>query len=232
MFRDKTILITGAAGGLGRALAQTLLESGGNVVLLDKDLTSLERVYDEAADSTSGIPVLLPVDLSRAGPDDYSEISGQINAQFGQLDALVHTAVAFDSLRLLEQVEPNDWFEQIQVNLTAPWMLTNACLPQLRKADNGTVLFLLEQMEKVDGAFRGAYGISKHALRAMVKMYGQENADITVLGINPGPMRTTLRQKFYYAENPEDQPVPEVAAQKIADILAGETPVSQSIFDL
>ncbi len=223
MLDNKTILITGAAGGLGSALARASLAAGANVILLDINQSVLEHIHDEAQAQHRDAVSLLPLDLSKAGPEDYQEIVMQIRRQHDVLDALVHCAVSFDALRLLEQIEPLEWQQQMQINLTAPWLLSNACMPLLRAAEAGMLIFMLEDMEKSAAAFRGAYGIAKHATRAMVSMYKQVNTDLTILGVNPGPMRSELRQKFYYAENPADQPEPQTKARQLIKILAGKS---------
>ena len=86
----------------------------------------------------------------------------------------------------------------------------------------------------MEGAFWGAYGVSKHALRALVKQFAQECAStrVQVLGINPGAMATSLRAEAYHAENPTTLPSPATAAEKIMDLLSGKNVPADVMVDL
>ena len=88
----------------------------------------------------------------------------------------------------------------------------------------GRLYFLLEDLPKVQGAFWGAYGVSKHALSALVSQLHAElkSSSIQVLGINPGPMSTPLRSRAYHSEPPDAQAAPSVAAGLIMQYLEGK----------
>jgi len=102
--------------------------------------------------------------------------------------------------------------------------LSVSCLPLLRKSTTGRLYFLLEDMEKMSGPFWGAYGVSKHALKALTSQFAAEctSSGIQVLGINPGPMRTPIRASAYHGEDPGLQAEPVTAAKKILEFLSGE----------
>jgi NAD(P)-dependent dehydrogenase (short-subunit alcohol dehydrogenase family) len=228
----KTILITGAAGGLGSALTFGCLKENASVILLDKNERELEKIHATAVDKGWNKISLVPLDLARAGPEEFRNVVTEIDRQFGGLDTLVHCAVQFDSLGLLEQIEPDQWLENLQVNLNAPWLLSTVCLPLLRRSRSGCLVFMLDDLEEAGKAFRGAYGASKHALNAIAGMFSQECRDIRVLGINPGPMRSAFRQNTHYAERPADQPDPEEKAKTIIGIMSETMPGSDLYIDL
>jgi NAD(P)-dependent dehydrogenase (short-subunit alcohol dehydrogenase family) len=230
----KTVLVTGAAGSLGSALALACARDEYRAVLLDSDQRGLERVFDRAAEERLPAPVLHPLDLSVAGPDDLREMLQAIDRQFGGLDAVVHCAARFQGLSPLEHVAPEEWLLHLQVNLNAAWLLSALCLPWLRKSDAGRLYFLLEDMDKVGGPLWGPYGVSKHALRALVGQLAAEcqGSGLQVLGINPAPMQSPLRSRAYLAENPAAQPEPGVAAAHIVDLLAGRRVPSGVYVDL
>lgn len=219
----KTIIITGAAGGLGSALSAVAAHQGCNVVLLDNDQQGLEKAYDRAEASRAGGVALCPLDLAGAGPEDYEVMLQTVVSEFGRVDALVHCAARFDSLTPLEHVPPQDWLGHIQVNLNAAWLLSARSLPLLRES-SGRLVFLLEDLEKVNGALWGPYGVAKHALRALANQFALEcrNSGVEVKGIDPGPMSSALRARAYHAEKPGTQADPAVAAQKIVEYLSGE----------
>ncbi len=230
----KTVLVTGAAGSLGSALALACARQGYRTVLLDSDRRGLERVFDRAAEEGLPAPVLHPLDLSVAGPHEFQNMLEAIERQFGGLDALVHCAARFHGLTPLEHVAPEEWLLHLQVNLNAAWLLTALCLPALRMSGVGRLYFLLEDLRKVGGPLWGPYGVSKHALRALVGQLAAEcqGSGIQVLGINPGPMRSPLRFSAYLAENPTSLPEPEAAAADIVALLSGRREPSGVYLDL
>jgi len=230
----KTIIVTGAAGGLGAALSLESAKAGFNTVLLDCDQRGLEQVYDRITDAGLPDPALFPMDLAAAGPEHFDQLLDQVNAEFGGLDAVVHCAARFEGLTPLDQVSPPEWLMQIQVNLNAAWLLSAQSLPLLRSSDSGRLYFLLENLVKVEGAFWGGYGVSKHALRALVSQFAAEcqSSGVQVLGINPGPLRSALRSRAYHGENPVSQPDPETAAWKIMQLLTGDIEADDTFVDL
>ncbi len=224
MLKNKTILITGAAGGLGSELSFLCATAGCNTVMLDNDRKGLESTYDFITGKGLTEPVLYPIDLASATPEHFEELVDTLDSEFGGLDGLIHCAARFDGLRPLDQVSPPEWLHQMQVNINACWLLSVSCLPLLRKTSTGRLYFLLEDMDRMSGAFWGAYGVSKHALKALTGQFAAEctSAGIQVLGINPGPMRTPIRASAYHGENPGLQPEPVTAATKILEFLSGE----------
>jgi len=230
----KTILITGAAGGLGSALALQCAIAGANLVLLDKNRRGLGVVSDTLTERGLNSPGLYPMNLAGAGPDDYTDLVSTIDSEFAGLHALVHCALDFDGLQPLEQVAPQDWLQSMQVNVNAPWLLSCAVLPLLKKSDGGRLFFLLDDIETVTGAYWGAYGTGKAALNGMVRQFDEtlSNSGVDVRGIIPGAMRTGFRAKVYHAENPMDQPDPEIIARRITGMLSGDLLDHKLILDL
>lgn len=219
----KTILITGAAGGLGSAIAMQCAGLGAELVLLDKNRRGLGELSDKLTDLQLKSPGLYPLNLAAAGVDDFGDLVKTIETEFGRLDALIHCAVDFDSLQPLDQVQPQDWLQSIQVNVNAPWLLSCALLPLLKKSENGRLFFMLDDLETVTDGYWGAYGTSKAALTGMTRQFYNtlNNTPISVRGIIPGPMRTGFRAKVYHAENPMEQPDPAIVASKIVSMLTG-----------
>ena len=219
----KTILITGAAGGLGSALALQCANDGADLVLLDKNRRGLSALSDKITEQGLTPPGLYPMDLAGAGIDDFKQLSETVKKEFGALHALVHCALEFDSLQPLDQIEPQGWLQSIQVNVNAPWLLSCELLPLMKQAKTGRLFFMLDDIEIVTGPYWGAYGTAKAALVGLVQQFHSSvsNTNIVVKGINPGAMRTDFRAKVYHAENPMEQPDPAIAASKIAAMLVG-----------
>ena len=219
----KTVLITGAAGGLGSALAQQCAGLGAELILLDKNRRGLGELSDRMTDQGFTPPGLYPLNLAAAGVDDFDDLLDTINSEFGGLNALIHCAVDFDSLQPFEQVQPQDWLQSMQVNVNAPWLLSCTLLPLLKRSEDGHLLFMLDDLEAVTDAYWGAYGAGKAALTGIVRQFDAalSHSPVSVHGIIPGPMRTGFRARVYHAENPMEQPDPAIVAEKIAAILTG-----------
>jgi len=222
--KGKTILITGAAGGLGGALALQCAHQGAELVLLDKDRRGLSALSDSMTEAGLPEPGLYPLDLAGAGIDDFNGLVDVIQSEFGGLHALVHCAIDFEGLQPLDQIEPQSWLRSIQVNLNAPWLLSCACLPMLKQSDNSRLFFLVDDPERVSDAYWGPYGVAKAGLMGLLKQFQAtlSNTSVLVRGIDPGAMRTPFRAKVYHAENPMDQPEPGIAATRIVELLSDD----------
>ena len=199
---QRVILVSGAHGGLGSAAAVACARAGATVVLLGRKLPKLNRVYDAVAQAGAE-PLLYPLDLEGASPDDYAELADRLRAELGHLDGVLHCAVEFKGLTPLEHTDPAAFARVVHVNLTAPWWLSQACLPLLRQAQDAALVFALDDLERVSQPYWGAYGIAQHGLAAMVGMLHAElaSSSVRVSALQPGPMRTGLRSRAYADDN-------------------------------
>ena len=199
---QRVVLVSGAHGGLGSAAAVACARAGATVVLLGRKLPKLNRVYDAVAQAGAE-PLLYPLDLEGASPDDYAELADRLRAELGHLDGLLHCAVEFKGLTPLEHTDPAAFARVVHVNLTAPWWLSQACLPLLRQAQDAALVFALDDLERVGQPYWGAYGIAQHGLAAMVGMLHAElaSSSVRVSALQPGPMRTGLRSRAYADDN-------------------------------
>ena len=211
--KDRMVLVAGAAGGLGSAAAVACARAGAVVVLLGRKVAPLNRVYD-AAKAVGPEPMLYPLDLEGAAPDDYDQLAQSLDAEFGRLDGLLHCAAEFKGLTPLLHTDPANFARAIHVDLTARWWLTQACLPLLAKSDAGAVVFALDEVTRDGGAgaFWGGYGLAQAAQARLVPMLQAELGEggPRVTGFRPGPMRTALRGKAY-------QPNTDLDARPAAD---------------
>ena len=199
---QRVVLVSGAHGGLGSAAAVACARAGATVVLLGRKLPKLNRVYDAVAQAGAE-PLLYPLDMEGASPDDYAELADRLRAELGHLDGVLHCAVEFKGLTPLEHTDPAAFARVMHVNLTAPWWLSQACLPLLRQAQDAALVFALDDLERVGQPYWGAYGIAQHGLAAMVGMLHAElaSSSVRVSALQPGPMRTGLRSRAYADDN-------------------------------
>lgn len=217
----RVVLVTGAHGGYGRAVASACARAGATPVLLGRRSRRLEQVAD-ALEKEGAAPLLYPLDLEGASPDDYAELAERVGARFGRLDGLVHCAADFPGLTPLEHVDPAVFARTLHVDLTARWWLTQACLPRLRASDAGTVVFVIDPAACAAPAYWGGYGIAQHGLEALVAMLDAETAStpLRVRALRPGPMRTPLRARAYAADGDRAAREPAAFADACVEALA------------
>lgn len=197
----RIILITGAHGGLGTEAAKACAQAGATVVLLGRKLPKLNRVYD-AVKALGPEPALYPMDLAGADPSDYEQLADKLVSELGGLHGVLHCAAEFKGLAPLDTVEPADFVRTLHVNLTAPWLLTQACLPALKAQADSAVVFVSDEPVRVGRAYWGAYGLAKQGIENLATMLHDEtgNGPVRVSCLRPGPMRTDIRSRAYLEE--------------------------------
>ena len=211
LLEGQSILITGAANGLGCALAKAAANLGATVILLDRELRRLETVYDEIESAGGPQPAIYPLDLGGATDKDYLDLANNIDQELHQLNAIVHCAVAISPPAPIDHYSSSDWLKMMQTNLNAPFMLTKACLPLLKKSDSARIIFSTDNKSR---AYWGAIGVAKAGIESLTKILAHEaepaDADspvkLTVNAIDPGPMRTRSRGLVYPGEARDDLP--------------------------
>ncbi len=220
--KDKVVLVTGANRGFGRAMTFDLAKAGATVIMLGRDLGSLETTYDEVVDAGYQEPVLYPLDLEGATPEHYEQLQANLLEHFGQLDGLIHNAGIIGTMMPIEQYDIKLWYSTMQINVNAPFMLTQFLIPVLNKSDDARVLFLSSSVGRDARAYWGAYGVSKFAIEGLSKTLSEEleKTNIKVNSLDPKRMRTKMRQIAYPAENTEKNPLPETMSPVIVYLMS------------
>ncbi|HET7299827.1 MAG TPA: SDR family NAD(P)-dependent oxidoreductase [Oleiagrimonas sp.] len=220
--KDRVVLITGAAGGLGSATARACARAGATVVLAGHKARKLDKLYDELVESGAPKPAIVPLNLENATPTQYEQVVDIIKNELGHLDGLVHAAAYFDALTPLLHHKPDEWLRTLQVNLSAPFAFTQACQPLLMAAPDSAVVFITDDPDHMDSAHWGAYGVAKAGLERFASILHDEN-DTGAMRVHlllPGPMRTTLRRKAWFGEDPMTQPTPDATAEVVVHLLS------------
>ena len=221
--KDRVILIAGAAGGLGRASALACARAGATVLLAGRKRRALESVYDEVA-ALPGVrpPVIQLIDLLGATPADYESLAEMIGNELGRLDGIVHAAARFDGLTPIAMHKQREWVETLHVNLSAPFLMTQACMPLLQERADSAVVFVLDDSERMGRAHWGAYGTAKAALEGFASILHEETegSSLRVHALLPAPMRTALRRMAWFGENAENVETPEAAAEAVVYLLS------------
>lgn len=202
---NRTILVTGAAAGIGRAVAKAFALEGATVVLLDKNKADIESLYDEIEAAGAPQPALYPMDLLGATPKDYHDLAVSLDEHFGCLHGILHNAAYVGFLSRIDDHDVELWYRALQINLNAPFLLTQACLPLLRKAEDAVVLFTSDAVGRHGRAYWGSYAVAKAGLEGLMQVLADElrgSSNIRVNTIDPGPTRTNLRAHVYPGEDP------------------------------
>ncbi len=202
--KNQVILITGAGGGLGGTAALALAKQGAHIILLDKNIPKLEKVYDLIIEANAPKPTLYPFDLAGATEVQYEELAVTINDKYGSLQGLLHSAVELSAFTPIGIHETKDWGHTLNVNLNAPFILTRVLLPVLQKSEQASIVFTSDSMVREPKAYSGAYGVSKIALDGLAKILAEELESSKKIRVNtlvPGPINSPLRKKLFPAED-------------------------------
>jgi NAD(P)-dependent dehydrogenase (short-subunit alcohol dehydrogenase family) len=191
--RDKTVLITGASRGLGRALAEALAARGCKVVLVARDAAAVERAA-AAIRTAGGRAFGIAADV--ADKSATYAIMGQATALAGPIDILINNAstLGHTPLSLLIDTECEDLERVLAVNVLAPFRLTKAVLGSMLLRDSGLIVNLSSDAGVEAYPTWGSYGASKAALDQLSRIWASENAGshVRVLSVDPGEMDTDM----------------------------------------
>ena len=218
----KVILVTGANRGFGLAMTMDLSKAGATVIMLGRDLGSLEYAYDAVVDKGFQEPILYPLDLEGATPENYQSLQDDIFNQFEKLDGLIHNAAILGTMMPVDQYDIKLWYSTLQINLNGPFMLTQFLIPLLNKSDDARILFLSAEQGREAKAYWGAYGVSKFAVEGFAKTLSEEleKTNIRVNTLDPGVMRTEMRRAAYPAEDTTKKPLPESKSPAIVYLMS------------
>ena len=190
---DKTVLITGAARGIGLATSEIFSNANYNVLMLDRDIEELKKVSARISNSTT-----LSFDISDNRSGD--EISNLISSQIGELHALINNA-GIAQFGAIESCNSQIWREVMDTNLDGMFYLSQALIPLLKKT-RGSVVNIASISGLRASTLRIAYGTSKAAVIQLSKQQAVELGEygIRVNCVAPGPVRTKLAMAVHTPE--------------------------------
>lgn len=209
LLAGKSILVTGAGDGIGRAAALAYAAHGATVILLGRTVDKLEAVYDAIEAAGGAQPAIFPLDLATADEAQCRELARALEENFGHLDGLLHNASVLGERRPIESATYPAWQEVMQVNVNAQFLLTHALLPLLQAAPSASVIFTSSGVGRRGKAYWGAYAVSKFATEGFMQVLAAElenTSQVRVNSLNPGATNTGMRRAAYPAENPTDNP--------------------------
>lgn len=193
----KTALITGAARGIGLAAAKRFLADGWNVALLDINSETLKRAHADINKPQR----TLAIDCDVSDPAQVAAAFAALAKRFGRLDALVNNAGIAIFGPMLE-TSFADWSRVLAVNLSGPFLCTQAAVPLLREHGGGAIVNITSISGLRASTLRVAYGTSKAGLAHLTK---QQAVELGALGIRvnavaPGPVDTAMAKAVHTPE--------------------------------
>jgi len=177
-------------------------------VLVARSSADLEEV-DDRVRARGGQATLVPLDLRDGKAID--RLGGVLAERYGHLDVLIGNAAELGVLSPTGHIDPKVFERVMALNAGANHRLIRSLDPLLRAADHGRAIFVTCAQAREHKPFWGAYGASKAALEALVLSYAAETrrARLRVNLVDPGPMRTRLRERAYPGEAKDKAPLPD-----------------------
>lgn len=209
ILKNKNILITGATRGIGLELALTTARYGANTILIGKNKKKLEKIYDQIVEQNLPEPSIVPLNLAGATPKDYQELTHNIAVEYGQLDGLVHNAATIGIKTEIIHYDILKWYEALQVNLNAPFLITKFLLPLLKLSKQASIIFTTANEAIKGQPYQGAYGVSKAAIKNFMEILAAECEDYTNLrinAVNPNKVYSGIYTQNYPGTYPDNMP--------------------------
>lgn len=188
-FKDKTVVVTGAASGIGNACARGFAQAGARVVLTDVNVAAGEAAA--GAIRTGGDVRFLPLDVTdRASAE---ALAGRIEAELGRLDVLVNAA-GWDIIQPFMENSPEYWEKIVALNFMGPVQVTRALLPLLFASGSGRIVNVASDAGRVGSYGETVYAGAKGGIIAFTKSLAREvvRKQVRVNCVCPGPTDTPL----------------------------------------
>ena len=193
----KVVVVTGAARGIGLAIAKKFLSEGWRVVMLDIDgkAQALARKRLNEPDHT------LAIECDVSDPGQVAAAIEEALAEFEHIDALINNA-GIAVFKPVMQTSFEEWSRVLAVNLNGPFICTQACVPAMLARGEGSIVNITSISGVRASALRVAYGTSKAALMHMTKQQAVElgNQGIRVNAVSPGPVDTAMAKEVHTPE--------------------------------
>lgn len=210
-FSDRIVVINGATGTIGEAMAFALQRQGAQLILFGRKSDRLNHLADEltaelGAEAEQRAPVIQTVDFSGAAVEDYQTLADAIENNFGRIDILIHAMGQGGQLSPLAHSDLMKFQESLHLNLIAPFALTRSLwhlLEQSTKqaerpeANRAQVLFFTDRGTP---AFGNAYTLAHAAIERMIDQWANETTSVRINGLDPGPTHSGLRQYRFPGE--------------------------------
>lgn len=168
---SRTVLITGASGGLGAAVVASFARAGDRLVLVGRREAEL-RALAESLNLPRERALIATADITQQGALDAPVRDAA--DRFGAVEVAIHLAGGFKGGRPLVETPPETWEQMLQLNLTSAFVVAQAVLPEMLERRSGKLVFVSSRGGSVPGAGAAAYGASKAGLELLVRDLAEE----------------------------------------------------------
>ncbi|MBN6740925.1 glucose 1-dehydrogenase [Acidithiobacillus sp. MC6.1] len=195
--QGKRALVTGASGGLGRAIAETLAAAGAQVAVHYRKGKDEADTVVSCIEKAGGKAQAFQADIS--DPAAVENLVQQIEAAFGGLDILVNNAGMDGPHALVGEDDPQAWEKVIAVDLMGPYYCARAAIPRMEKNQDGVIINITSVHEFIPWEGYSAYTSAKAGLSMFTKTLAQETADkgIRVVALAPGAIQTPINESVW-----------------------------------
>jgi len=192
----RAALVSGAAGGIGRAISLAFAEAGAAVACCDIDLAGTAETV-RLVEAAGGQALALHCDV--ASESATRAAAKATHDAFGRLDILVSGAAPHDAAGTVLETSLADWQQVLAVNLTGSFLLCRAALPSMIASGGGSIILIASQLGRVGSAGRAAYCATKGALIQLAKVMAIDHAgeNIRVNALSPGAVETGRLTRRY-----------------------------------
>lgn len=215
---DRTVLVTGASRGIGRAASLACAKRGATVIALARTQSGLEALDDEVR-AAGGRAILIPADLTdEAG---LVRLPDALEQRFGCLDGLILNAGLLGPMTSVVDTPGKEWHQAFTVNLHANLALLKLLDPLLETSESARVVAVTSRAARVNKPFWSTYAASKAALDVLIKTYAEEKraGSIRANLLDPGPTATSMREEAMPGEDPSTITQPEAIGERLADMV-------------
>ena len=226
---NRICLITGSSRGIGLGVARVFAENGARVILHGRNENLLRQSLAELSEPKQHSYITADINT----PEGAVVLAAAFLRLHGKLDVLIHSAGVLGPKVPLADYPEEAWNDVLRVNLTAPFLLTQALLPALRNGANPSVVFISSSVGRRGRAEWGGYVVTKFGVEGLTQAWADELKEeyIRVNAVNPGGTRTQMRAAGYPQEDPLTLPTPEEIAPVFVWLARADTQITGESLD-
>ena len=226
---NRICLITGSSRGIGLGVARVFAENGARVILHGRNENLLRQSLAELSEPKQHSYITADINT----PEGAVVLAAAFLRLHGKLDVLIHSAGVLGPKVPLADYPEEAWNDVLRVNLTAPFLLTQALLPALRNGANPSVVFISSSVGRRGRAEWGGYVVTKFGVEGLTQAWADElkEENVRVNAVNPGGTRTQMRAASYPQEDPLTLPTPEEISPVFVWLARADTQITGESLD-